>query len=612
MARPAQVRAAVAALGRRAALAVGDAERVLLGDPLAVGDAVRLDLQSHPVSLISRCGGQSMPGTSLLPGVRTFQNGYEPPDDVLDGPGGELAQSRTARGSGGIVRRRRTCQRARGGDRRAFDAIFRRHHRDLYRYCRAILGNGQEAEDALQSTMLKALRALPGERREIALRAVVVQSRPQRGHRAAAGPARARGAGPRTDRRPRRCRRSGGDPRAAAPPGGDLRDLPERQRSALVMRELNGLAFAEIAATFEITESAAKQTVYEARTSLHRMAEGRDMDCEPVRQAISAADRRRLRSRRIRAHLRECSSCRAFESSIAQRRARPGRARAPDRAAGRGRRAQGEPGGPERPAPRGRSRHGGRRDRRRRGREVGGHRAGRDRDRGRRCRSQRPRGSRRLRGRPAGSWAGSSRSAVAACDRRSLPTPAMGIAAELPQPAASQQRSKRRPPRDSRDDRSGPSHSSSDRTGAATGRPTQRRARPRRPPARPGRRLDRLRLRRGRPRRRPGRPRRRLDRRRLRPARRATPIRRRRPGRPRRPPVSPRRRPARPRRHRGRPRRHRGRSRTPPRSTQRRATRPTLRARPSRRSSSLPGRGAGVYLLGGGHAAPNDGHRRNE
>ena len=34
-----------------------------------------------------------------------------------------------------------------------------------------------------------------------------------------------------------------------------------------------------------------------------------------------AADRRRLRSRRIRAHLRECSSCRAFESAIGERRA---------------------------------------------------------------------------------------------------------------------------------------------------------------------------------------------------------------------------------------------------------------------------------------------------
>ena len=59
---------------------------------------------------------------------------------------------------------------AASGDRRAFEAIFRRHHRELYRYCRAILGDADEAQDALQSTMVKALRALPGERREIALK----------------------------------------------------------------------------------------------------------------------------------------------------------------------------------------------------------------------------------------------------------------------------------------------------------------------------------------------------------------------------------------------------------------------------------------------------------
>ena len=213
------------------------------------------------------------------------------------------------------------ARRATRGDRRAFDAIFRRHHRDLYRYCRAILGNGQEAEDALQSTMLKALRALPGERRKIALRPWLFRV----AHNEAIALLRVRRAPAELD--PEQADLHAGVADRAETRErlrllvADLRDLPERQRSALVMRELNGLAFAEIASTFEITESAAKQTVYEARTSLHRMAEGRDMDCEPVRQAISAADRRRLRSRRIRAHLRECSSCRAFESSIGERRA---------------------------------------------------------------------------------------------------------------------------------------------------------------------------------------------------------------------------------------------------------------------------------------------------
>lgn len=56
------------------------------------------------------------------------------------------------------------------GDEAAFAAIFRRYHQPLYRYCRAITGNGEDASDALQNTMVKAMRALPGERRAIELK----------------------------------------------------------------------------------------------------------------------------------------------------------------------------------------------------------------------------------------------------------------------------------------------------------------------------------------------------------------------------------------------------------------------------------------------------------
>src|SRR5919197_3975178 len=56
------------------------------------------------------------------------------------------------------------------GDRRAFAAIYERHHVELYRYCRALCGDPDDASDALQSTMAAALRALPGETRTIAVR----------------------------------------------------------------------------------------------------------------------------------------------------------------------------------------------------------------------------------------------------------------------------------------------------------------------------------------------------------------------------------------------------------------------------------------------------------
>jgi DNA-directed RNA polymerase specialized sigma24 family protein len=61
----------------------------------------------------------------------------------------------------------RLARRAAEGDGQAFAALYQRHHQALYRYCRGILGNAEDAADALQNTMMAALRALPGERREI-------------------------------------------------------------------------------------------------------------------------------------------------------------------------------------------------------------------------------------------------------------------------------------------------------------------------------------------------------------------------------------------------------------------------------------------------------------
>src|SRR5215211_7077327 len=64
----------------------------------------------------------------------------------------------------------RLARLAAEGSRGAFAAIYDRHHQPLYRYCRSILGDAEDAQDALQNTMVSALRALPGEKREIALR----------------------------------------------------------------------------------------------------------------------------------------------------------------------------------------------------------------------------------------------------------------------------------------------------------------------------------------------------------------------------------------------------------------------------------------------------------
>ena len=216
----------------------------------------------------------------------------------------------------------RIAARAMDGDAAAFAAIFERHHQELYRYCRSIVRDSDDAEDALQSTMMSALRSLPGERREIVLRPWLFRV----AHNHAISILRAR-------RRELGLDRALADSRA---PGceadleararlrhllADLERLTERQRAGLTMRELSGLSFEEIGHVLAIAPQAARQAVYEARIALREFEEGREMECDAVCELISAGDRRALRARRIRAHLSGCASCREFDAAIDRRQA---------------------------------------------------------------------------------------------------------------------------------------------------------------------------------------------------------------------------------------------------------------------------------------------------
>jgi hypothetical protein len=82
------------------------------------------------------------------------------------------------------------------------------------------------------------------------------------------------------------------------------------------MRELSGFEYDEIGLVLGTTPAATKQLVYEARTALHEMEDGRNMSCESVRRSLSAEDRRMLRGRKLRAHLKSCAGCREFQTSM--------------------------------------------------------------------------------------------------------------------------------------------------------------------------------------------------------------------------------------------------------------------------------------------------------
>ncbi len=200
-----------------------------------------------------------------------------------------------------------------------FGVVYGRWMPELTRYCRRILKSDADAEDAAQNAMLKAMAALetgPAPR-ELAPWL----------HRIARNEAisllRRRGAGTELLEE---LHPAGPDLEEVAGVRarlaellGDVQALPERQREALVLRELDGLPYKAIASRLGVTEGAAQQAVLDARLSLQDCDAGRNLACDGVRGWMSSHEHARLRTRRVRAHLRDCDGCRGFQRALTTR-----------------------------------------------------------------------------------------------------------------------------------------------------------------------------------------------------------------------------------------------------------------------------------------------------
>jgi RNA polymerase sigma-70 factor (ECF subfamily) len=204
---------------------------------------------------------------------------------------------------------------------RSFERIYRRHVGDVYRYALAVLHHPADAEDVTQTTFMNAYRAYErGERPRnaqnwlITIAHNVCRQRFRQAQRRPEEVAYDDGIGdvvPEDERGP-----SAEDIQRA------LGHLAFNQRAALVMRELEGRSYNEIAEILGLSVSAVETLLFRARRALREQLDGA-LTCIDAERAISRqADGKLSRAERgaLRAHLRECRECeRVARSHRAQR-----------------------------------------------------------------------------------------------------------------------------------------------------------------------------------------------------------------------------------------------------------------------------------------------------
>ena len=340
---------------------------------------------------------------------------------------------------------------ARSGNAGAFETIVDRYQGRLLGFCRQMLGSTEDAEDVLQEVFVNAYRAMLADEREINLRPWLYRIARNRCLNHLRKPT--ADAQESMDMVP--------DVEAASTAEKvhnreefrqlltDVSKLPETQRSALLLREMDAMSYEEIAQAMETSVPSVKSLLVRARISLAEASQARQLTCGEVRLELAeAAEGLRKVSGPVRRHVRDCDECSDFRSQVRSNdkvlaalfpvgaAARPeGLHRLQARPRRRRRRRRPAPRGAARRRRRRRRRRGRRRrrraQRRRRGRR---HRRGRRRDRHQGGRRRRHRGGahrRRGRGQAA------DRSRLRSTPPARSPAPGRRAPAAAPSPAHS-------------------------------------------------------------------------------------------------------------------------------------------------------------------------------
>ncbi|MEN0015302.1 MAG: sigma-70 family RNA polymerase sigma factor, partial [Solirubrobacteraceae bacterium] len=242
------------------------------------------------------------------------------PDTTLSAP-----TARGGRASSALLKLQadeRLVAHVRRGNEAAFEVLVARYHTRLLAFCRHMLGQGarRDAEDVLQEVFTSAYRAMLGDTRPINVRPWLYRIARNRclNHL-------------RRDPMPsiEGMELTVVDERIGTAETvhqraevrqllADIQALPETQRTAILLREIDDLSYEQIAMAMDNTVAAVKSLLVRARVGLAEAAESRRLSCDEVRfelgqQAEGLVDKLSPPSRR---HVKECKSCAAFQQDL--------------------------------------------------------------------------------------------------------------------------------------------------------------------------------------------------------------------------------------------------------------------------------------------------------
>ncbi len=207
----------------------------------------------------------------------------------------------------------------RNGNNAAFEALVQRYQPRLLAFCRHMLSSQEDAEDVLQEVFAASYNALLADNRPINTRPWLYRIARNRCLNHLRKP---KAAG--QDSMDIFERDNGATTAETVHRREEFRDivhdvgeLPETQRTALLLREIDALSYDQIAQAMDTTIPSIKSLLVRARVSLAEASEARLLTCEEVRMELGEVAEGLVRTTPpVRRHLKSCERCRTFRAEL--------------------------------------------------------------------------------------------------------------------------------------------------------------------------------------------------------------------------------------------------------------------------------------------------------